>query len=240
MDSLVKEWALFFDKCLENRVPVDLFAGAASQLHTRSPLPGRNIAALLLKPRAAGANSVDPRVIIYAERLLVLRKVDASDVLAAAFQFSKDRPLQANDGNNLKDPSQWRNPPELDEIIFHRLHKAFSGERPERPVTNAEGVRTLKAVTRWMTAMVTSHTNDSMLQAMAGIQHQPQQQSINVREGLGMLVVGLIENGRILQLLNKDELKGGSHSSAGHEIWGLPEIPLIDRSRPLYMSSHAS
>ncbi|KAL1612478.1 mediator complex subunit [Paraconiothyrium brasiliense] len=207
MDSLVNEWVLFLDKCLENRIPIDLFAAAATQLHTRSPLPGRKLAALLVKPRAAGANSVDPRVIVYAERLLALKKVDASDILSAAFQFSKDRPLQASDDTDPKNPSAWQNPPELDEILFHRLHKAFSGERPERPVTNAEGVRSLKAVTRWMSAMVTSHTNDSMLQAMTGIQQQPQQQSINVREGLGMLVVGLIENGKILQLLNRGELK---------------------------------
>lgn len=211
MDSLVREWALFLDKCLENRVPIDLFAAAATQLHTRSPLPGRKLAALLVRPRTAAANSVDPRVIVYVERLLALKKVDASDVLASAFQFSKDRPLQANDNANLKDPSRWQNPPELDEILFHRLHKAFSSERPERPVTNAEGVRTLKAVTRWMSSMVTSHTSDSMIQAMTGIQQQPQQQSINVREGLGMLVVGLIENSKILQLLNRDELKGVWH-----------------------------
>ncbi|KAJ4294602.1 mediator complex subunit [Kalmusia sp. IMI 367209] len=207
MDSLVKEWALFLDKCLENRVPVDLFAAAAVLLHTRLPLPGRKVAALLVKPRLATANSVDPRVVIYVERLLALKKLDASDVLASAFQFSKDRPPQEGDNPNPKDSSQWQNPPELDEIIFHRLHKAFSGERPERPATNAEGVRTLNAVTRWMSAMVTSHTSDSMIQAMTGIQQQPQQQSINVREALGMLVVGLIENGKILQLLNRDELK---------------------------------
>lgn len=210
MDSLVKEWALFLDKCLENRIDIDLFAAAATQLHTRSPLPGHKLAALLVKPRAAGVNSVDPRVIVYAERLLALKKVDASDILAATFQFSKDRPVQSSDNTNPKDPSRWQNPSELDEILFHRLHKAFSGERPERPVSNAEATRTVKAVTRWMSAMVASHTNDSMLQAMAGIQQQPQQQSINVREGLGMLVVGLIENVKILQLLNRDQLKGGS------------------------------
>ncbi|OAG07236.1 Med5-domain-containing protein [Paraphaeosphaeria sporulosa] len=207
MDSLVKEWALFLDRCLENRIDIDLFAAAATQLHTRSPLPGHKLAALLVKPRAAGLNSVDPRVIVYAERLLALKKVDASDILAAAFQFSKDRPIQSSDNTNPKDPSRWQNPSELDEILFHRLHKAFSGERPERPASNAEGTRTVKAAIRWMSAMVASHTNDSMLQAMAGIQQQPQQQSINVREGLGMLVVGLIENVKILQLLNRDELK---------------------------------
>lgn len=218
MDPLVKEWTLFLDRCVENRVDIDVFAAAATQLHTRSPIPGLKLAALLVKPQASGIDSVDPRVIVYAERLLSLRKVDASDILAAAFHFSKDRPIQSSDNANSKETSQWQNPPELDEILFHRLHKAFSGEHPERPVSNAEAIRTVKVVMSWMSAMVASHTNDSMLQAMAGIQQQPQQQSINVREGLGMLVVGLIENAKIMQLLNRDESKGGSSSQlvAGH------------------------
>ncbi|KAF1973144.1 mediator of RNA polymeras-like protein II transcription subunit 5 [Bimuria novae-zelandiae CBS 107.79] len=207
MDSLVKEWDVFFTKCLENRIPVEIFAAAATQLHARSPVPGQKLAGLLLKPRAAGTTSVDPRVIVYVEQLLTLKKVDAFDVLVSAFYFSKDRPIRAGDSNNSKSASGWRNPPQLDELIFHRLHKAFSGEHPERPVIGNEGLQTVKIVTRWMSAMVTSHTSDSMIQAMAGIQQQPQEQSINVREGLGMLAVGLIENSKILQLLTKDQHK---------------------------------
>jgi mediator of RNA polymerase II transcription subunit 5 len=209
MDSLVKEWALFLDRCLENRIHTNLFDAAASQLHRKSPLPGRKLASLLLRPRTAAAHSLDPRVIIYVERLLALKKVDASDVLSAAFQYSRDRPVRAGEEGvaSKEDSTRWHNPPELEEIIFHRLHKAFL--TGERPVTNAEAVRTLIVVSEWMKSMVTSHTaDDSMIQAMAGIQQHPQQQSLNVREALGMLLVGLIENIRILELLSKDELKG--------------------------------
>ncbi|KAF1946196.1 Med5-domain-containing protein [Clathrospora elynae] len=198
MDSMIKEWSLFLDRCLERRVQADLFAAAVAQLHAKSPLPGRKLAALLLQPRSSGSNSIDPRVIIYLEQLLALKKVDASDVLTSTFLFSKDRLPKTGDESTPKD-GQRNNPPELEEIIFHRLHKAFAAE--ERPVNNTEGLRTLIVVTRWMQAMVTSHTSDTMIQAMAGIQ-QPQQQSINVREGLAMLVVGIIENSKILQTLN--------------------------------------
>ena len=60
---------------------------------------------------------------------------------------------------------------------------------PERPATNTEGYRTLVIVARWMSAMVISHTNDSMLQAINGTERQPhdQQRSINVRDALGLL-----------------------------------------------------
>ncbi|KAF2004849.1 Med5-domain-containing protein [Amniculicola lignicola CBS 123094] len=207
MESLIKEWTRFLDRCLENRIRTDVFDAATAQLYSKSPLPGRKLAALLLKPRSASASSLDPRVVVYVERLLALKRFDASDVLAAAYQYSRDHPTRSEDaGRATKDGSpRWYSPLELEEVIFHRLHKAFS--TAERPVSNSEAVKTLIAVSRWMSAMVTSHTSDSMIQAMAGIQQQPQQQSINVREGLGMLVVGLIENGRILELLNRDQLK---------------------------------
>jgi mediator of RNA polymerase II transcription subunit 5 len=204
MDSMLKEWTVFLDRYLKNRVQPNLFAAAVAQLHAKYPLPGPKLAALLLRPRTAGASSIDPRTVLFLEQLLALRKVDASDVLTVAFLCSKDRLPKTGETNPPKN-TQWNNPPELEEIVFHRLHKAFASG--ERPVNNTEGLRTLLVVTRWMQVMVTSHTSDTMIQAMAGIQ-QPQQQSISVREGLAMLVVGVIENPKILWILNNPKSKG--------------------------------
>lgn len=202
---MVKEWMVFLDRCLNQRVTADLFDAATAQLHRRSPLPGRKLAALLLRPRIAGATNVDPRVIVYLERLLALRKVDASDVLSATFHYSKDRLPKTGDDTSEKE-LKLSNSSDLEEIVCHRLHKAFAAE--ERPTNNTEGLRTLIVITRWMQAMVTSHTSDTMMQAMAGISQQPQQQSINVREALGVLVVGLIENSKILLILSHPTTKG--------------------------------
>lgn len=202
---MIKEWTTFLDRCLQHRVQAELFDAATAQLHQKSPLPGRKLAALLLKPRTPGAISVDPRVIIYLERLLALKKVDASDVLSAIFYFSKDRvPKNGEDASG--NVSTRTNSPELEEVVCHRLHKAFAAE--ERPLNNTEGMQTLLVVTRWMQAMVTSHTSDTMIQAISGIQQQPQQHTINVREALGVLVVGLIENSKILLILNHPSAKG--------------------------------
>ena len=202
---MVKEWSVFLDRCLHQRVQADVFDAATAQLHRKSPLPGHKLAALLLKPRSASASTVDPRVIIYLERLLALRKVDASDVLSATFYYSKDRLPKASEDATENEP-EWSNSPELEEVVCHRLHKAFAAE--ERPISNTEGLQTLIVVTRWMQAMVTSHTSDTMMQAMAGISQQPQQQDINVREALGVLAVGLIENSKILLILNHPTAKG--------------------------------
>lgn len=208
MDLMATEWTLFLDRCLEHRIQPDLFDAAAAQLHAKSPLPGRKITALLLRPRTANASSVDPRVIIYLERLLALKKVDASDVLASTFQYSKDNAPKVGEDDTAKEP-KWCNPLELEEVVFNRLSKAFQAE--ERPLNNAEGLRTLVAVTRWMQAMVASHTSDTMIHAMAGIQQQPQQQSINVRDGLGVLMVGIVENTKMLAILSNPKAKGGYH-----------------------------
>lgn len=202
---MVKEWTVYIDRCLNQRVSADVFDAATAQLYRKSPLPGRKIAALLLKPRSSGASNVDPRVIVYLERLLALKKVDASDVLSATFYYSKDRQPKTG-GDVLDKDSKWSNSPELEEVVCHRLHKTFAAE--ERPINNTEGLQTLIVVTRWMQAIVTSHTSDTMMQAMAGISQQPQQQSINVREALGVLAVGLIENSKILLILNHPTAKG--------------------------------
>ncbi|KAF1835064.1 Med5-domain-containing protein [Decorospora gaudefroyi] len=198
MDSMVKEWDSFLAQALDDRTQSDLFAASVAQLHAKAPLPGRKLAALLLGPREAEPSSIDSTVVLYLEQLLALKKVDASDVLTVTFLCSKDRLPKTGEEKPSED-APWNNPPELEEVVFHRLHKAFAAD--ERPVNNTEGLRTLVVVTRWMQAVVTSHTSDTMIQAMAGIQH-PQQQSISVREGLAMLVIGIIENAKILQILN--------------------------------------
>lgn len=219
MEPAVKDWTRFISRSLEHRIPADLFAAAATQLHTQSPIPGQKIAVALLRPQNA-LSTIDPRVIIYFERLLALKLFDAPDVLCAAFLFSKDyRPSSktadnatSTDGNSNAKRPRRKIPSELEEIIFHRLHKAFAAE--ERPVSVNEGIRTLRVVTRWMAEMVTAHTSESMIQAMAGMQQQPEQKSINVREGLGMLVVGVIENSKMISILNHPRGKGRSKLQA--------------------------
>lgn len=203
---MIKEWTVFLDRCLERRIQSEVFSEAVARLHARSPIPGRRLAVLLLRPRAAGLISIDPRIIVYLESLLSLKKVDASDVLCATLLFSKDRLPKTADA--ITKNTRWHNPPELEEIVFHRLSKAFVTQ--ERPENGTEGVHTLLVVTRWMQAMITSHTSDTMIQAMAGIQQQPQQSSINVRECLGLLVVGIIENSKMLQILDNPKGKGSS------------------------------
>ncbi|OCL07249.1 mediator of RNA polymeras-like protein II transcription subunit 5 [Glonium stellatum] len=207
MDPALQEWSTFLARCLEHRVRAEQFEPAASQLYSRAPISGRKLADILLRPRLPSTNCLDPLVVVYLERLLAARRFDASDVLIAAFKWSRDHPPKPGNDDILSkdDPSRWQNPPELEEIILHRLQKAFSNG--ERPQTRNEARKTLAIVSQWMSAMVTAHNNDSVIQAMTGV-HQPQPQSIMVvREALGILIVHLTENLKVIDMLNSGTLK---------------------------------
>ena len=208
MDPALQEWSIFLGRCLEQRVRAEQFEPAASQLYSKAPISGRKLAEVLLRPRLPSTNCLDPLVVVYLEHLLASRRFDASDVLIAAFKWSRDHPPKPGNEEILSkdDPSRWQNPPELEEIIFHRMQKAFStGERPQ---TRSEARKTLAIVSQWMSAMVTAHNNDSVIQAMTGVQ-QPQLQSIiMVREALGLLIMYLIDNLKVIDMLNGGTLKG--------------------------------
>lgn len=204
MDETIQKWSNFFDRCFALRATREEIEAAAAELHAKAPLPGPKLAATLLRPRSASTN-VDPLVYICLERLLALKKIDASDVLSSVFLTSKDRLSKTGNADSVT-KAKWHNSPDLEEIVFHRLTKGFQTE--ERPSKSSEGLGTLIVLTRWMLAMVTSHTSDTMLQAMNGIQQSPQQQSINVRDALGMLVVAVVENSKILKILESSKVKG--------------------------------
>jgi mediator of RNA polymerase II transcription subunit 5 len=204
--SPLKEYPLLLSRCLSLRTRPDVFAAAITQLHARSPLPGSKLADVLLRPRSATSTSIDPLLIVYLERLLALNRVDAADILLAAFRWSRDRPASAKDAKLAGEGEEgWQNPPELDELVFHRLHKAFANPS-ERPRTRMEARKVLVVLAQWMGAMVTAQASESMLQAVTGVAQQSQT-SINVREALGMLVVGVIENGRMVGMLEGPAVK---------------------------------
>ncbi|KAF2745715.1 Med5-domain-containing protein [Sporormia fimetaria CBS 119925] len=205
MDPQSKRWRSLFDACLECRAPVDLFDAAVTKLHCESPLPGLDLAALLLNPRTAGEVSLDGLLVVYAERLLALRKVDASHILAAAYKYSRDRPLPAADAEAEDIAPRWVNSPELQDALFERLCRAL--QAGTRPLSISEAFQAVTVVTSWMSAMVAAHTSESVIHAMAGIQHHPQQSSISNRDSLGILLVALIENAKVAELLRRDKAK---------------------------------
>jgi mediator of RNA polymerase II transcription subunit 5 len=219
-----KQWHAFIRRCLQLRVRADQFDGLARELAERAHVPGGKIALATLGPHPKKGNfsiapSVDPLVPVYVERLLGAGIIDAADVLVALLHGSRHQPAKestdgkngaekkgAVDGNAMdqdqpdsKKPQQ-QNPPELEETIFYRMAKHFGSN--DRPKSVSESRRTIYVLIQWMTALVQSGTNDSMMAAVTGGSQQMQLQTALVREALAMLAIAVLENGKISMTLD--------------------------------------
>lgn len=202
MGSSKKTWTLFIRRCLLKRIRADQFGDLTAELVVKSPIAGARLAELILDPASQPNNCLDPLLPVYVERLLTVSLVDASDVLAALFKGSRDHLQQlVGDGEpGQRSKLNHHNPPELEEVLLHRLAKAFvSRERPRNPI---EARRTLHVMSQWMSAMVTASTSDSMMDAMTGDIPQVPPQVLLVREALAMLMVTLADNPKVVGVLD--------------------------------------
>lgn len=217
MDASIKGWRVFLDNCLKRRLRAKDFEQFATELSKRNPLKGRKLAELVLSPATRStAACVDPLLPVYLDRLLALDKVDVGDILEVAYKHSKDCVQKAAEDatRDGRQASEARNPSELEEIIFHRLAKAF--QTGERPRTVPEVQRSWTVLAAWMPAMATAHTGDSVLRAMAGATQesdhvQQEQAQLLVREAFGMLLLAMLENqkavGVVIKALPKEVVK---------------------------------
>jgi mediator of RNA polymerase II transcription subunit 5 len=210
MDLSTRDWIVFFQNCLDRRIRPEKFDILACKLYARSPVSGRVLAELLIRPRDPDSQLLDPLIPVYLYKLLDRQRIDAADTLRAGFRWSRDRPLVDQETANAKEKerSRWRNSLEMDELIFHRVTRLFvNGDEPKSPRLALE---ILQILTHWMQSMVSSHHNDSMLGAMTGAVQPIQVQSLVVREALGVLMYAILENERMLGVINNVKLTKGT------------------------------
>lgn len=207
MDSPLQEWGVFIERCLENRIRSEKFDIFAQKLHARSPIEGKYLIGLLLRPRSVGCELMDPLVPTYFDRMLSQGYVDAADALTSTFRWSKDRPAKdgADDLDGKSEKPQKHNAETVDELIIHRLTRAFvNGERPQNPT---EVCRSLKIMTKWMAAQ----NKNSMLHAMNGTAEPEQIQQIITRDALGQLMIALLENAKVVGVMNSQLFRKGMY-----------------------------
>ncbi|KAI9852775.1 MAG: mediator complex subunit [Vezdaea acicularis] len=204
MDADVKQWSAFFDRCLIERLEVEKFTIYANHLIQRYPAERQDIARLLLKPRWKKGINADPKVIQYAIKLLEIGVVDVPDILRALLKTSRCSPART-DVNNLQNEdahgvTKSYNSPELEEIIFLRLSKAFTTNR--RPKSKVETWEVIDVISRWMSVVMTTSATDEMMQSMDGQSANPRPEALAIRESLGMLLVTVAENPKVIAVLN--------------------------------------
>ncbi|KAI9701579.1 MAG: mediator complex subunit [Candelina mexicana] len=209
MDVEPQEWTKLLDRCLLARVKGPKFSAFCKALYSKNPISSSKLANIFIKPRASSALTVDPLIPSYIECLLALEQISVPDALRTLLRYSRlyhsDEALDPR-GDQSEDTNELYNGSDLEEILLFRYAKCFTtGGRPK----NAhEAYSTLKAVATWMSAIVTASTKDEMMQDLAGVGNSTQPEAIAVREAVGMLVVALAENGRVMSVLDGQCPKG--------------------------------
>lgn len=208
----LKEWALFYERCLDSRLRAEKFDVFSSALYARSPLPGGVLAELFIRPRKDCVGFLDPLIAVYLDRLFVQGRISSADILRSTFSWSRDGPAKrpaTGEQLSAKEIAKAAlyNAVELDEIILHRMLKAFI--HGEAPKDENETRMILRILPQWMQSIVSNHTSDSMMQAMTGAVQAVQMKSFLVREAMGLLMLGVLESAKVTEFLNSANFRKG-------------------------------
>lgn len=201
------EWTVFIDRCFAKRLRSEKFSLLVSAFYSKTPLAGHTLVAIVLRRRSTGRPAPDPRIPLFVDSLLSLGYITSSDVLQVLLRatdgHSQDHHAeQCQATNELPLYSSL----ELDEILFQQLTKHFStGHCPK----NSKDVRsTLSAIAQW-TYILGSKLNSTILMRQTGIKTQQQQKCIAMAcEGLGLLIVAILENPKVINVMNSALPKG--------------------------------
>ena len=194
---LTKEWQKFFAINLRKRVDSPTFQRLANTLYSRNPLPGRFIIEALIDQRKK-KNVLDPRMVLYIEDLLHLRKVDLADVLSSLFEpFETElRAAQGNPDNLLKSG------PSFEIVVLQSLTTEISEGR--RPETREGAIHVLRCLLRWIAVHRDYSQGASDLSEIL----------YSTWEALGLLVAELGNNVIVSELLRRG-LPAGARSLHG-------------------------
>lgn len=193
-------------------MPATKFESYAKLLHNQSPLRSVRITSVLLQPQYAAALTVDPLLPLYIEALIRCDLIIIPDVLRVLIQHTRLRPSDSSNDHTPRTggktlPRKY-NAPQLEESILFKISRfQATGQRPKGP---REALQTLKAAAEWMSMAVTGSGSSVMLSDVDGGPNHPSPEVLALREAVGMLAVSLVENPRVLDLLNGMCPKGSS------------------------------
>ncbi|KAF4546371.1 Mediator complex subunit Med5 [Lasiodiplodia theobromae] len=235
-------WTQFVDRCLQNRLSADKLETFAVQLSKRIPRDESQLAEALLRPRSRATACLDPLIPVYLERLLVLNFLNPPEILYALFRYSRDYAATDEHSIQRQRPQQWYITPELEELVFARLSKAFVTS--ERPRTVVEVQKTLAILAQWMNAVNSSQTAESVMHSLAdGTQGQRTQTVLS----LSMLIIAVLEHpkvaGVVEMALPKDNASSGMNDGTGShgldvsvlQLETVMDLPIINSRAGLYV-----
>lgn len=191
----IGEWQKFFAISLRQRVDGPTFRRLVNTLYCRNPQPGRDIVGALIEQRKK-KNVIDPRMVLYIENLLHLRKVDLADVLSSLFEPFKTELREARGiPGNLS-----RSGPSFEVVVLQSLSIEISEGR--RPETREEAILVLRCLLHWIAV----HRDYSQ-----GVNNDLSEVLYSTWEALGLLVSELGNNVIVSELLRRG-LPAGARS----------------------------
>ncbi|QDS76596.1 hypothetical protein FKW77_007518 [Venturia effusa] len=187
-------WERVVRSSLEKRVRGEMFIKFVRELDSTTFISGRDLADILLEQQKLLPQTVDPLIPVYAQTLLEEKRVSTSDLLSALFKHSRhhaNTKVDVESSNGTRSPLSF-SPAELEYQILDQLSKAYA-PGGTRPSTQEEVRATLKVLSEWMSAVATE--GDALLQTL-------DQQSTLMIDSLGMLGIAMLENQKVIGLVD--------------------------------------
>lgn len=200
MDSSSQLWVKFLNACLEKRLRAEQFDRYAAELYKRTPIVGSKLADNLIGRQKLLKGMVDPLLPAYADSLLESNRLSTADLLGALFKKSRyygsSKAASANSVDGGDGPPH--SPAELEYTMLDLLTKTYfmGGKRPR---TQEETRIALRILSEWMIALATS--DDALL-------HSLDQQYVLVRDSLGTLATSMLENSKVIGVVDTALPKG--------------------------------
>jgi hypothetical protein len=185
-------WKRLFHHCLSHRLRKQPFEKLANQLHYQFPLAGQEIVDILLNCQDGAGPVADPLLSTYLESLLLSETINAAHLLDGLYLDSRycSQPTMALE-ETIQRKKARKMSNDLDSGIFMILFRHFlSGKLPSEP-EEARGA--LRSLSKWMLAVSNFHVS---------LLHVLDQDAIATCDGLGLLTVCVLENIRMIGLID--------------------------------------
>jgi hypothetical protein len=195
-----EQWERVVRGSIEQRLRGEVFIKVVKELDNTLFISGRELADMLLDQQKLLPRTVDPLLPVYADTLLEENRISTSDLLSALFKHSRQYSpsKKGEDTPNGTKAEQPCSPAELEYRILDQLSRAYA-PGGTRPRMQQEVRDTLKVLAEWMSAVATE--GDALLQTL-------DQQSISMIDSLGMLGIAMLENPKVIGVIDTAIPKG--------------------------------
>jgi hypothetical protein len=192
-------WERLLSYCLAHRLRKSDFQPLCKQLWSESPVSAKELTETLLNCQDGLGPVADPLLPIYLEVLLLDKdiRVDTANILDALYTDSRycPEPVKALE-ETLQRRQSRKMTNDLDSRVFIRLlHHFVSGKLPTLP---HEAVQVLKSLSKWMIAI------PHYFEVMQVLDHD----GLAACDGLGLLVISVLENLRMISIIDQACPKG--------------------------------